>query len=127
MRTLNIYSLNRLQQNTEQTFNFTCTINSASLIRNAYGENTYTFNSGSPISCGFEMIGGTRTYKDQIIQTPTKSFIKLPINQLINKTDTITLTKQYNQTINPVTFSIISGSPIPNLDCVRLEVERMES
>ena len=127
MRTLNTYSLNRLQQNTEQTFDYTCTINSASQVRNEYGQIITAYISSSPISCGFELSGGTKTYNDQLIQTPTKSFIKLSIDQPINKTDTITLTKQYNQTINPVTFSIISGSPIPNLDCIRLEVERMES
>ena len=126
MRTLNQYSLNRLQQTQEQTFNFTCTINSASLIRNEYGEETYSYISSSPIACGFELTGGTKSYNDQLIQTPTKSYIKLPIDQPINKTDTITLTKQYNQTINPVTFSVISGSPIPVLDCTRLEVERIE-
>lgn len=112
MMNINTYAsrISRLQENSMAD---QCLINEYSETYDSLGDLIKTWTSGSSSGssiCGVQTNQGSKTYPHDDIVIKWDALIRLPLSTVIDERDTITVTKQNNQTISD-TYTIINSSP----------------
>lgn len=113
MMNILLTSASRIARLQESSMVDECRINQYSETSDSYGDIVKSWTSGSSSGssiCGVQTNQGSKTYPHDDIVIKWDALIRLPLSTLVDERDTITVTKQNNQTISD-TYTIINSSP----------------
>ena len=115
MRTIN-NGIPRIKGATEDTFFDNCILVTYSGIQDSYGDVIQANISGAEISCGFEIVNGSKNYRGDIVVSEVDAKVRLPLGTTITPQDYINITKRNGAVVSGFSYSV--DAVLDGMSCI---------
>lgn len=86
----------------------TCTLQTHSTTRDAYGQDVDAWTDGSSVACGLDMRPGSERRGAKMTVVEYDATVRLPIGTTVDEKMRIKVTKRFGESITALVFDIVS-------------------